>query len=465
MKRGGLILAVALLLLVLAGTAVADMNKMTMKAQNKQPMHVQQWNGNTTPPMFNMTWNGNATPSWLNATHPMFNMTNQSLAERGMPVIANSYRRMLVARGLLSNVQNEHMDILAAYHMLAAENNTGQPLEVIRSYFLSRADRMLSETELMKAHVNVWGAQCTLSSDRLDEYSSWMEQKRQLLQSAQDEDELRALNQEMVEKWQGMSLEMGLCAQELAAHRIDDMTSGAHNASALFEHKVQQLEAEGNNTSQLALRLSRYNTELEQATVHKERAEEQLRLHAGFDEQGSVVDMDKARRTVATIRAELGMATREMMQASHQLKDAFGKLKPHRHGILNVAENDTLHAEGDGKAVFSGAGELTVAGTGLLTVKDGSGDASVSVEGNGTKSVLPDGTVQYAGLAGTASINGTSLTASISGSNIVLDLAGTGSVLLIGNGTYTLTGAENATTASWHMPPPPREHMRSMERK
>ncbi|MHC1571092.1 MAG: hypothetical protein ACXQS9_04480, partial [Methermicoccaceae archaeon] len=293
-KKMGTMLTIVLLVLVLAlPAAVAEPSRV---ADQHSMMHVhhEMQRGGTAHPVLNAT---NTTKhSMMHAT----NTTNESAAWR-MPAVASTYRHMLAAKDKLNHVEHSYRGALMRYLGLARASPE-QRLTAAKSLSLSRADIMLSQLELMRAQVSVWDG-CTISSERLEEYARWTEHMREAIGSAQSEDELRKLNQEMAEQWQRMSLEMQLCASQLEAHRIEDVREHAHNASSVLESEIHRLEAENKSTARLTSQLSRYNTTLERADSHEKRAREVLALHAGFDEHGGVVDVNEARRTVSTVRA------------------------------------------------------------------------------------------------------------------------------------------------------------------
>lgn len=419
-------MVIAVLVLVCAGVAMADAPYGGKHTQMAQQVHAAQ----QMVPVINESMNKSAAP--LPA-----------------PMLGTRYRALIEARERTENARRGYEDSLKRYHGLGIGIGSVHGLEVLRGYALSRAELMLSNAELVRAHMRAWEAQCYLPPEKLDEYVRQMEQHREAIRSARSAEEVQEINQRMTAEWQRMSMEMQLCAQQIAAQRMLHMLAQAENASTTLAGELERLRAAGINTSTLHSRLNQYNTSLHMAIEHEERARELLRVHAGFDDEGRVVDMAQARATLKSTRAELAMATGELRGATRALKKAFLELKQRRAGLLTLHEGDTLHAQGNGMAVFSGGGEVMVDGTGLLRVMDVAGDAVVDTTGKGI--VLPDGTLQYE-LEDSATINGTSFTLSVRGEGVVLDINGVGSVVLIGNGTYTLVGANGTASASWHVP-------------
>ena len=104
----------------------------------------------------------------------------------------------------------------------------------------------------------------------------------------------------------------------------------------------------------------------------------------------------------------------------------------------------TLTADGAGHAGVTGEGTINISGNGILYFKDNTGDASIEIDGRGTRRVLANGWVRYLGFRGDAVITGSDVAVKITGVRIHLEASGTGKFFVRGHGTYA-TGSQSGS--------------------
>ncbi|HIH70386.1 hypothetical protein [Methermicoccus shengliensis] len=427
--RTAMIMVVAaVLVLVGAGMAVASPPVDRGKGGSMSPA----WAMGNTP------WNttGNWSTPWDESPKARF-----SLSQR--------YGALLSARENMSNAMAAYERSLGRYRTLGAGMGHAQRLDVERDYALSRVQLMMSTAQFVRAYGMAWGTQ--YDTQRIEQRLQEMEQLREQIRSASSPDEVRALREEMNRLWQRTGLELQLCVQSGAVERLEDMLERAENTSTILQQEIEQLSAQEVDTHRLNLQLEQYGASLEQASAHLQRAREMIEAHEGFDDNGEVVNSALAASTLRSVRTELTLATEQLKASTRALREAFLELRHHRAGMLTLQQDDTLHAEGNGTAAFSGRGTVRVVGDVLVRVVDVAKDANISAPGEPV--VLPYDMVQYHLREDDAlEVNGTSFTVCARGEGIVLDVDGVGSVVLTGNGTYTLVGANGTVSGEWHAP-------------
>lgn len=108
-----------------------------------------------------------------------------------------------------------------------------------------------------------------------------------------------------------------------------------------------------------------------------------------------------------------------------------------------IAETSLITASGDGTVAFNGSGEVTIEGDGVLFIVDRTDTATIEINSTTrsyhTQQQARGNTVHtYRHFNGTATIVGDDIAVVIDGISISVSVSGTGSMLLQGDGDYTL---------------------------
>ena len=120
-----------------------------------------------------------------------------------------------------------------------------------------------------------------------------------------------------------------LKATDAQAERL----TGAEERVQKFAERIANLKSKGKDTSALEEALANFNEILKAAHTTHDQAAGILKTHAGFDEQGKVTDIQKARETVrqtekllSEVHRDLRPAIRDLARAAHEyLRDNRGK--------------------------------------------------------------------------------------------------------------------------------------------
>ena len=100
-------------------------------------------------------------------------------------------------------------------------------------------------------------------------------------------------------------------------------------------------------------------------------------------------------------------------------------------------------AEGDGTVALNGSGEVIIKGDGVLFIVDRTDTATIEIEStkrirHQEKQTRGNTVYIYHRFNGTATIKGDDIAVVMEGINISVAVSGTGTMLVAGDGTYTL---------------------------
>ncbi len=106
---------------------------------------------------------------------------------------------------------------------------------------------------------------------------------------------------------------------EAQADRLD----GADERAEDFAGRIADLKSEGKDTSALEEALADFKDVLKEARTTHDQAAAVLKTHAGFDDQGKVTEIEKARETIREAEKLLREAHRDLRPALRELMRAF----------------------------------------------------------------------------------------------------------------------------------------------
>ena len=146
----------------------------------------------------------------------------------------------------------------------------------------------------------------------------------------------------------------------------------------------------------------------------------------------------------AEVKQYIRNASRCIREANNILRVMFKELRAregYRDGAGILNGTGTLEASGSGTAWIHGSLDLAlVCDYGTLMVRDRAGDMAITVTGNGVKDQSGRWTM-YHGFDGTADITGSDVSVVLVGSGVDLTVSGTGRAILVGDGTYQVSGS------------------------
>ena len=230
-------------------------------------------------------------------------------------------------------------------------------------------------------------------------------------------------------------------ASKTRAGFVDDKVGIYLNKSLSLSERlskeIEVLQNQGEDTAELEKLLQEYNDLLDQAQQNRESAKES---YENGDEAAS--------------KEYWNAAAENLKDANSVLVEMSQILRTYRQGVVSLNGDNTLIAQGNGTAVFSGdiEAEMNINASHLV-IKDLAGDAKVMITNTESEIVLeldnsvaddPKRALVYSDLTGKVSISGSRLTVMVRGNNLDLEVEGTGSAVLSGEGTYTVGTDEDS---------------------
>lgn len=230
-------------------------------------------------------------------------------------------------------------------------------------------------------------------------------------------------------------------ASKTRAGFVDDKVGIYLNKSLSLSERlskeIEVLQNQGEDTAELEKLLQEYNDLLDQAQQNRESAKES---YENGDEAAS--------------KEYWNAAAENLKDANSVLVEMSQILRTYRQGVVSLNGDNTLIAQGNGTAVFSGDFEAEMKlNASHLVIKDLAGDAKVMITNTESEIVLeldnsvaddPKRALVYSDFTGKVSISGSRLTVMVRGNNLDLEVEGTGSAVLSGEGTYTVGTDEDS---------------------
>lgn len=116
---------------------------------------------------------------------------------------------------------------------------------------------------------------------------------------------------ELTNEWLALAYDRLVFAHQNLNSRI----GFANQAADLTQQWIDNLKAEGKDTSSLEAALQTFRTSLATTQTYADQAGSILATHAGFDDEGNVLDREQARTTLREVRQQI-------RDGNHTLADA-----------------------------------------------------------------------------------------------------------------------------------------------
>jgi hypothetical protein len=304
-----------------------------------------------------------------------------------------------------------------------------EALQVTKNYLNASIDYM---TGLIENNENIDAKYI----DELNEEKAQLEEastRKELAESARDINKI----------WKEARKEQVQTATQNINNRMGSMLQTSNSVAVRLENEIQRMKNNGEDVEDIEEMLAEYKGLIAKADGNYEQARNNFR--EGDAEYGE------------TLRY-MNDAGQNVNQANLVLKNMIQEIKEYREGVVLLNGTDSLEAEGTGTAVISGniSMELT-ASNAKLVIKDMAGDAVINTDdANYDSSNMDAGNSEdnnrafvYHNITGNVTIEGSRLTVMLRGDEISLTAEGTGSVVLAGDGSYTVTTDGETTDGEW----------------
>ncbi len=333
-----------------------------------------------------------------------------------------------------------------AYRNDRTPENRQMLMDAAKDHLLQMLDQMIGRLEILQEQIEFAEENSIImpkgASENIDRYILRLESYKPEVESADTEADLRSVARSINQEWRSIRKEILHYTKYMIAVRIDAYINKANDVSDRLDAKISELDDEGVDTANLRQNLDEFNEKL--VCVEDNYA---LAKEAVSDDEINSGD----------VQQDLQKASRYIREANHILRDIFRELRAlegYRNGAVMLNGTGTLEASGSGTAWIHGSLDLALScDYGTLMVHDRAGDMAITVTGNGVKDQSGRWTM-YHGFDGTADITGSDVSVALVGSEVDLTVTGTGRAILVGDGTYQVSGSGGDVISSgdWQEP-------------
>jgi len=273
--------------------------------------------------------------------------------------------------------------------------------------------------------------------DEIDGYISELQAKRVSVQNAGNAQELRTAAGELWRYWLQIRVRLKQITAQLIVAWADAVVQRLEAFVGRIEARIQQLKDNGIDTTSLEGWLDEFNSKIDSAKQRIADAENKV---------GQITDDITFIEIFGTAIREIREGVLYLRDALKRLRDIVSDMRSKGHTVT-LSGSGTLIGHGDGRAYISGTGVVHVLAPiqGTMLV---SPNANVTTVGEGTKTMLENGWVQYQGY-GSGMVTGTDIVVDISGNGISILAAGTGTAVLTGTGWYRTYGENRYVYGTW----------------
>ena len=339
---------------------------------------------------------------------------------------ANITAQQLNSRQALMNAKNQ---------LKNAE--TPEERKQLRKQFQTKAqehlvrtiDRMIGRLERLQERIRAAEQQGNVpegASENIDRYMLRLEGKKLEAENADTPANIISAARDIRGEWGEIRREIARHTRYMLTAKIGNYVEKSEGLSIRLDAEIGKLADEGIDTTSLEDKHDRLNDKIDCVKVNYLLAKDALE-DSDPDEVGQAV-----RRANTCIR-DANQITREI----------FMELREYRAGSVILDGTGTLTAEGSGTALVRGNIKMHLsADAGSLSVVDRNGDMVITTTGDGDRT--DDGSmVIYTGFNDDATISGSDVVVTMTGTRIELTVDGTGTAVLIGTGSYEVTGGRS----------------------
>nr|QNO47416.1 hypothetical protein MPGFIOMI_00014 [Methanosarcinales archaeon ANME-2c ERB4] len=304
-----------------------------------------------------------------------------------------------------------------------------------QEHLLRTIDQMIGRLERLQERIEDAEQQGNVpegASENLDRYMLRLKGKKLEVENADTPADIISAARDIRGEWGEIRSEIARHTRHMLTTRIGNYVKKSEELSGRLGEEIATLADRGIDTTSLEAKHDRLDDMIDCVRTNYILARDALE-DSDPDEAGQAV-----RRANACIR-----------DANQIIKEIFLELREYRAGTVVLDGNGTLTAEGSGTVLIRGDIEMQLeADAGSLSVVDRAGDTIITVTEDGART--EDGSmVIYTGFNGNATITGSDVVVTITGTGIELTVEGTGTAVLIGTGSYEVTGGRSG---EWRNP-------------
>ncbi len=349
------------------------------------------------------------------------------------------------AQAIRRDSRNDLQGARETYRNNRTPENQQMLVGAAQDHLLQMLDLMIERLELLQEQVEFAENSILVpegASENIDRYIQRLESYKPEVESADTAADLRSVARSINQEWSSIRKEILHYAKYMAAARTAAYIDKAKYISDRLDAKITELGNEGVDTTDLRLNLEEFDAKIVCVEENYELAKA-----AVSDEAINSGEVQQYIRNASRCIREANQILREMFKELRALEG-------YRDGAVILNGTGTLEASGSGTAWIHGSPDLSLScDYGTLMVHDRKGDMAITVTGNGVEDQSGRWTM-YHGFDGTADITGSDVSVALVGSGIDLTVTGTGRAILVGDGTYHVTGSggEAISSGDWQEP-------------
>ena len=345
----------------------------------------------------------------------------------------------------LRETKREYFSAKEKLQQLNANMNSGkinvsskEVFDVRQEYLLETIDYTISSLEDLEKKVDASQREdADVIITEIEGYISELDAEKINVENATTTKELARSARNIHNMWKDAVKHASKTRAGFVDDKVGIYLNKSLSLSERLSKEIEVLQNQGEDTAELEKLLQEYNDLLDQAQQNRESAKES---YENGDEAAS--------------KEYWNAAAENLKDANSVLVEMSQILRTYRQGVVSLNGDNTLIAQGNGTAVFSGdiEAEMNINASHLV-IKDLAGDAKVMITNTESEIVLeldnsvaddPKRALVYSDLTGKVSISGSRLTVMVRGNNLDLEVEGTGSAVLSGEGTYTVGTDEDS---------------------
>ena len=327
------------------------------------------------------------------------------------------------------NAASDYKDAKIKFSNIKSKNpnlNSEEAIEATKGYLNSSIDYMIS----------------LLDEEEDKDYIEALEDERDNVEAAETRKELADAAKNIRSIWNDARKDRVVTAGKAIDNKINAVLKTSESLVVRLHNEIATMEQNGENVDNLEEMLAEY----EGLITDAREKQEQARNSYMTGNAGNGENIQETNRYLAE-------AGEDIRDANAILKNMLKELKQQREGVVVLTGTEILNAEGNGTAVISGDVEINITANeySKLVIKDLAGDAKIILDDDADydssnidagNSTYNNRAFVFINLTGDVYINGSRLTVMLQGSDIELEVKGTGTVVLSGDGTYSVDGGD-----------------------
>lgn len=203
-------------------------------------------------------------------------------------------------------------------------------LNATKDYMVKGIDAMISYIQVIKQNANIAENKNIAPYDvsgNLDKYISQLEQSKLTVQSATTKTQLVDALKPIKETWQNVRVEVKYYTGYVVNNRLEVFLNKAKEVSAKLNTEIQNLKANGTDTTKLESELATYNDWISKAEAEYNTGKQIYSSHGGFDTSGHVTNLNGADQFLKAANKNIQQANQYLKKARDSFKNTVAQLK------------------------------------------------------------------------------------------------------------------------------------------